>query len=73
MADATVGDAAYVALQTSGYKHATGRDLFRDLYSGTDAQIVALWRDGDANRNQGMPYDPQLQGVIDSLVQRYRR
>jgi hypothetical protein len=32
-----------------------------------------LWRDADANRNEQLPHDPALQGVIDSLVQQYRR
>jgi hypothetical protein len=68
-----LGDAVYALNQAAQYTQATGRSLFADLYTGSHAEVMWLWRDADANRNEQLPHDPALQGVIDSLVQQYRR
>jgi hypothetical protein len=68
-----LGDAVFAVNQVTQYKQATGRSLFADLYTGSHAEVMSLWRDADANRNEQLPHDPSLQGVIDSLVQQHRR
>jgi hypothetical protein len=67
------GDLAYLDARVEDYKVATNRDLFRDVFAGSNPEIMHLRNIGMAHINQGLPYDPTLPGVVDTLKGRHRK
>jgi hypothetical protein len=69
-----VGDAAYAANRAAEYGIATGgRDLFRDLLSGTNTEIALARHNGEWNRNQGHPYAEATAAAVDALFAQHRK
>lgn len=66
------GDLAYLDGRVEDYKVATNRDLFRDVFAGSNPEIMVLRNIGMAHINQGLPFDPALPGVVDTLKERNR-